>query len=131
MDQLTNVSNASLGIKTPGYATWRTLLNNRLSYYKQGGQLVSRNPITRFKQGGVSSFGKAFREARNAGLKEFEWNGKKYTTELKEEKEARENKVKPKMKQMFVPDDKNKKYFKTDSGHVASIGPMSIKFIPK
>ena len=29
---------------------WRTFLNNRLSYYKQGGQLVSRNPVQRFKQ---------------------------------------------------------------------------------
>ena len=102
--------------------------------FKQGGQLVSRNPIVRFKQG--SSFGKAFREARAAGLKEFEWNGKKYHTRTKEEEDTKNNtsdnksSVKPKMHRMFVPDD-NKKYFKTDSGHIASVGPMSIKFIPK
>lgn len=35
--------------------------------------------------GGVSSFGKAFREARNAGLMEFTYNGKRYTTRLAEE----------------------------------------------
>lgn len=35
--------------------------------------------------GGVSSFGKAFREARNAGLMEFTHNGKRYTTRLAEE----------------------------------------------
>lgn len=50
MNQPTNVSNASLGIKTPGQATWRTLLNDRLSYYKQGGHLPSRNIVERFKQ---------------------------------------------------------------------------------
>ena len=32
---------------SPGYVNWRSLLN--LSYYKQGGQLVSRNPVQRFK----------------------------------------------------------------------------------
>lgn len=31
----------------------------------------------------VSDFGKAFGEARKAGLKEFEYDGKKFTTELK------------------------------------------------
>ena len=56
-----------------------------LPFRKQGGRLVSRNPIKRFKQGGISSFGKAFREARASGLKEFEWNGKKYHTRTKEE----------------------------------------------
>lgn len=50
MNQLTNISNASLGIKTPGYANWGTLLNNRFSYYKIGGQLPSRNIVKRFKQ---------------------------------------------------------------------------------
>ena len=47
--QPTNVSNASLGIKTPGFADWRTLINSKLSF-KQGGQLVSKNPVQRFKQ---------------------------------------------------------------------------------
>lgn len=36
-------------------------------------------------KGGVS-FNEAFRHFRNKGAKEFTWNGKKYTTKLKEEK---------------------------------------------
>jgi cobalamin biosynthesis Mg chelatase CobN len=36
-------------------------------------------------KGGVS-FNQAFRHFRNSGAKEFTWNGKKYTTKLKEEK---------------------------------------------
>lgn len=34
----------------------------------------------------LSAFGKAFREARNSGDKEFTFNGKRYTTELKDNK---------------------------------------------
>jgi hypothetical protein len=37
----------------------------------------------------VSSFGKAFAEARKAGKKEFEYKGKKYHTRTKEEEAAR------------------------------------------
>lgn len=33
----------------------------------------------------MATFKEAFREARNAGQKTFTWNGKRYTTELKEE----------------------------------------------
>jgi len=33
----------------------------------------------------MATFKEAFREARAAGDKTFMWNGKKYTTELKEE----------------------------------------------
>jgi len=40
--------------------------------------------------GTMSNFGKAFSAARKQGLKVFEWNGKQYTTELKEEQEARQ-----------------------------------------
>lgn len=35
------------------------------------------------------SFTQSFAEAKKAGLSEFEWNGKKYTTETKEEQQAR------------------------------------------
>jgi hypothetical protein len=35
----------------------------------------------------TSAFGKAFREARNAGEKEFTFNGKRYTTKLADEVE--------------------------------------------
>ena len=34
----------------------------------------------------ISAFGKAFSEARKAGMKTFEFNGKKYTTEMAEDK---------------------------------------------
>lgn len=37
----------------------------------------------------MATFKEAFREARNAGKKTFTWNGKPYTTELKEEAAAR------------------------------------------
>jgi hypothetical protein len=40
----------------------------------------------------ISEFGKAFREARNSGEKTFTWRGKKYTTELAEEKSAKRKK---------------------------------------
>jgi hypothetical protein len=45
----------------------------------------------------VATFKEAFREARKAGKKTFMWNGKPYTTELKEEAEARKAKTKPSM----------------------------------
>ena len=35
----------------------------------------------------AKSFGSSFKEARKAGLKEFEWKGKKYHTKTKEEVE--------------------------------------------
>ena len=34
------------------------------------------------------NFGAAFKEARASGAKDFEWNGKKYTTQVKEEVKA-------------------------------------------
>lgn len=34
------------------------------------------------------NFGSAFKEARASGAKDFEWNGKKYTTQVKEEVKA-------------------------------------------
>ena len=37
----------------------------------------------------MATFKEAFREARKAGDKTFTWNGKKYTTEYKEEAEAK------------------------------------------
>jgi len=45
----------------------------------------SKNYNVGKSQGGVS-FNEAFRHFRNKGAKTFTWNGKKYTTELKEEK---------------------------------------------
>jgi hypothetical protein len=44
----------------------------------------------------LSEFGKAFRDARKAGDKTFMFKGKKYTTETKEEKDARMAKAAPK-----------------------------------
>jgi hypothetical protein len=44
----------------------------------------------------MSEFGKAFASARKAGDKTFMFKGKKYTTETKEEKDARMAKAKPK-----------------------------------
>lgn len=86
--------------------------NNSLKH-KSGGQLVSRNPIVRFKQG--SSFGKAFREARAAGLKEFEWNGKKYHTRTKEEEEARKKQPSANKKVTVYTPSGKKETTQTDS----------------
>ena len=49
------------------------------------------NYLQKFQGGG--SFGSAFNTARNAGLDEFQWNGRWYTTEVKAEKKtsAKEN----------------------------------------
>ena len=44
----------------------------------------------------MSEFGKAFASARKAGDKTFMFKGKKYTTETKEEKDARTAKAAPK-----------------------------------
>lgn len=46
----------------------------------------------------LSEFGKAFRDARKSGVKTFMFKGKKYTTETKEEKDARLAKAKAKAK---------------------------------
>lgn len=45
------------------------------------------------------SFKDAFRDARNAGDKTFEWEGKKYTTELAKSKDAAPAVEKPKLRQ--------------------------------
>ena len=53
--------------------------------------------MRKYAEGGETkkeTFGEAFRRNRAKGEKTFEWNGKKYTTEIKEEKEAREAKAK-------------------------------------
>lgn len=46
-------------------------------------------------------FGDAFKAARKSGLKTFEWNGKKYTTETAEEKAAKKP-AKPKTSSLSV-----------------------------
>jgi hypothetical protein len=44
------------------------------------------SPDVKMSRGGdVSTFSKAFREARDSGLKEFEWNGNRYNTRTREE----------------------------------------------
>lgn len=52
----------------------------------------------------TSAFGKAFRAARESGDKEFEFEGKKYNTKLKEEAEAPAKKAAPEIKQTGTPD---------------------------
>jgi hypothetical protein len=49
----------------------------------------------------TSAFGKAFRAARDSGDKEFEFEGKKYNTKLKEEDSAPAKKAEPKASQEF------------------------------
>ena len=79
-------------------------------------------PMKKMAKGGkLSSFGKAFREARNAGKKTFEFNGKKYTTELKEEKAARMGKAAArKMQANAVP---GKRQLKPKTGGGAATAP--------
>lgn len=49
----------------------------------------------------TSEFGKAFRAAREAGDKEFEFGGKKYNTKMKDEDSAPAKKAEPKASQEF------------------------------
>lgn len=49
----------------------------------------------------TSAFGKAFRAARESGDKEFEYEGKKYNTKLKDEDSAPAKKAEPKASQEF------------------------------
>ena len=49
----------------------------------------------------TSAFGKAFRAAREAGDKEFEFGGKKYNTKMKDEDSAPAKKAEPKASQEF------------------------------
>lgn len=61
----------------------------------------------------LPTFGQAFKAAREAGLKIFEWRGKKFNTNLKEEQEAvnkskRENPPITKKENKQVPTIKNR-----------------------
>lgn len=80
-----NVSNASLGIKTPGNADYGTLLKykfmpNRFNFYRNGG-LIPRDPVDQFKiRKGASGFKAAFDAARAKGLATFSYKGNDYNT---------------------------------------------------
>jgi hypothetical protein len=54
------------------------------SMYKKGGGVMKKAA-----GGGMSSFGKAFADARKGGKKTFEFNGKSYTTETREDVQKR------------------------------------------
>jgi hypothetical protein len=54
------------------------------SMYKKGGSVMKKAG-----GGGMSSFGKAFADARKGGKKTFEFNGKSYTTETREDVQKR------------------------------------------
>ncbi|MCA3693178.1 hypothetical protein [Aquidulcibacter sp.] len=58
---------------------------------------MSKGGMVKMSRGGdVSTFGKAFREARDSGLKEFEWNGNRYNTRTREEESrSRPESVRP------------------------------------
>lgn len=51
--------------------------------YDEGGRVVYVKPTVNEVQ--LSEFGQAFKTAREAGLQQFEWQGKAYHTKLKEE----------------------------------------------
>jgi len=62
------------------------------------------NGNTKTYSSAKTSFKSAFRAARGAGAKEFVWNGKRYTTQLKSEKKAKSKvKLKP-MKSITAAD---------------------------
>ena len=52
---------------------------------KNGGKVMKK------AEGGVSDFGKAFRDARKMGVDQFTFNGKKYTTEMAKPAAAKPN----------------------------------------
>lgn len=79
----------------------------------------------KMQQGG--SFGKAFATARKSGLKTFEWNGKKYTTELKEEMEARLKSPTPQSRPQSKPAPQNKPVQQTKPVDLPSTSTLRIQ----
>jgi len=57
----------------------------------------------------LSEFEKKFADARKSGVKTFEYNGKKYNTNTKEEMLAKKKKPKESMYSMFSPKEKPKR----------------------
>lgn len=75
----------------------------------------------------TSAFGKAFRAAREAGDKEFEFEGKKYNTKLKEEDSAPAKKAEPKASQEFPKTPAPKYDASSDSKpKKGGIGPYNV-----
>tara|TARA_R110000868_G_scaffold180071_1_gene420566 strand:+ start:46 stop:444 length:399 start_codon:yes stop_codon:yes gene_type:complete len=71
----------------------------------------------------TSAFGKAFRAAREAGDKEFEFGGKKYNTKMKDEDSAPAKKEEPKASQEFPKTPAPKYDDSSDSKPKKGIGP--------
>lgn len=56
------------------------------------GKIIQSSPKQSSTKSNTKTFNQAFEEARKQGLSVFEWNGKKYTTELKSNVEPKSNK---------------------------------------
>ena len=68
--------------KAPGKLGQRARFAETLKGFKKG--------KSKFADGGsVSNFGAAFRAARKSGADDFTWNGKKYTTETRDEQNTK------------------------------------------
>lgn len=74
----------------------------------------------------TSAFGKAFRAAREAGDKEFEFGGKKYNTKMKDEDSAPAKKAEPKASQEF-PKTPAPEYKNSSSSNKSSLGDTALK----
>jgi hypothetical protein len=82
----------------------------------------------------TSAFGKAFRAARDSGDKEFEYEGKKYNTKLKEEDSAPAKKAAPAKEAAPAKDTSNygnegnrtATPAKTESKSGTGIGPYNV-----
>ena len=71
----------------------------------------------------TSAFGKAFRKAFDDGKTEFEFNGKKYNTKMKDEDSAPAKKEEPKASQEFPKTPAPKYDDSSDSKPKKGIGP--------
>ncbi len=71
-------------------------LKRRLGGFSPDVEMARGGMVKMSRGGDVSTFGKAFREARDSGLKEFDWNGKRYNTRTREEESrSRTESVRP------------------------------------
>lgn len=82
--------------------------SNKQETYKRGGKVAKK----------LTPFQAAFRKARDNKQKTFEFNGKKYTTELKEEKASREAKAADRKKAANATPPANKP--KTGGGSIST-----------
>ena len=81
-------SKAGMSGKTGGSKSKSTTKSSGKTSTAKAGSNISKSDGKKYNVGvskGGVSFGEAFKHFRNKGVKEFTWNGKRYTTKTKED----------------------------------------------